>query len=277
MRDDRARRHRRLWVRRPGERRLRLQRPVHQQWPVAAQPGRDRDPAGHPDPGGAWAVDGDPGRGAVRHRGRWGSAAVDRCLGWVLCAGGGLAWAVGRRPADRGVADAGVHRHSGAMAAAPPRSAFGDPGPGAPVHRLVLGDSSPGRRDRAAGPAWTLAYGSPPGPTASLAAVAPVSAEEKVHEGDWAGAGCGVGDRRHGPWMAASSVAGRHPDDRLGTARRRRPGTWPDSAPRSPSPPPTPPAGRDRGHDCDRHRRGHRDRPRPGNAEALAPGRSGCR
>src|SRR5215211_3512495 len=51
-RRDRPWRRGRLRLRRPRKRRLRLHRPVHQQWPVADQCGRDRGAARHPGPVG---------------------------------------------------------------------------------------------------------------------------------------------------------------------------------------------------------------------------------
>ena len=97
-RRDRARRGRRLRLRRLRERRLCLQRPVHQQRPVADQCGGDRGAARHPDPGRARAVDRDPGRYAVRRRRPPRTAAPDGLVARLLPAGGGAARAVGRLP-----------------------------------------------------------------------------------------------------------------------------------------------------------------------------------
>jgi uncharacterized membrane protein HdeD (DUF308 family) len=87
---------RRPGVRRPGERRLRLQRDVHSRGAVAAQPGRDRGPPGRAHPGRARRVDGDPGRGAVPGGRGQGPAAGHRRGGRLVPAGVVAARAVGR-------------------------------------------------------------------------------------------------------------------------------------------------------------------------------------
>ena len=67
-------------------------------------------------------------------------AAADRRAGRLVCGGGGVARAVGRRPAGRGVADLGADGHPGAVGADPDGSgAAADPGPGPHLHHDQLG------------------------------------------------------------------------------------------------------------------------------------------
>ena len=74
-------------------------------------------PVGH----GLWtAILGGALFGVAARRGR---LRLTGLVARLLPAGGGAARAVGRRPADRGVADAAAHRHPGAVAAAPARPA----------------------------------------------------------------------------------------------------------------------------------------------------------
>src|SRR5215472_12417379 len=76
----------RLRLRRIRERRLRLQRAVHDQGPVADQSGRDGTAARHPDPGRPRALDGHPGRSALPHRSPW-PAPCQPWPGPLVCAG----------------------------------------------------------------------------------------------------------------------------------------------------------------------------------------------